>query len=286
MNASASVWNGSGHAGRSMATSMGRATNTSRSTTSCGKTHGRRTPTWVTRSGSHSRPGRRQHPHADPFGVLRRMNLDSCRTPFLGKRVGVVHEAIGAVDPLILHGHDAEVDLDPVPRCEPVPAAVINASRETGSLVMRHGRVEASHRENGRYPLQAAHRPMFAQRLASTSLLNRDADESATMFPCTRKPGATPSSLPATFRGARAETAARIYAEGRTQTYSRLMGRLEGKVAIVTGAGGGIGEATARLMGREGASVVVADINRTEAERVAGELRSAVAAEVDVSDEP
>src|SRR5438477_12351943 len=126
----------------------------------------------------------------------------------------------------------------------------------------------------------------FAQRLASTSLWNRDADESATMVPCTRKPGATPSSLPATFRGARAETAARIYAEGRTQTYSRLMGRLEGKVAIVTGAGGGIGEATARLMGREGASVVVADINRTEAERVAGELRSAVAAEVDVSDEP
>src|SRR5216117_2988443 len=64
------------------------------------------------------------------------------------------------------------------------------------------------------------------------------------------------------------------------------MGRLEGKVAIVTGAGSGIGEATARLMAREGASVVVADINGTEAERVAGELGSAVAAEVDVSDEP
>ena len=64
------------------------------------------------------------------------------------------------------------------------------------------------------------------------------------------------------------------------------MGRLESKVAIVTGAGSGIGEATARLMAREGASVVVADINGTEAERVAGELRSAVAAEVDVSDEP
>src|SRR6266704_2081282 len=63
------------------------------------------------------------------------------------------------------------------------------------------------------------------------------------------------------------------------------MGRLEGKVAIVTGAGSGIGEATARLMAREGASVVVADINGTEAERVAGELGSAVAAEVDVSDE-
>jgi NAD(P)-dependent dehydrogenase (short-subunit alcohol dehydrogenase family) len=64
------------------------------------------------------------------------------------------------------------------------------------------------------------------------------------------------------------------------------MGRLESKVAIITGAGSGIGEATARLMAREGASVVVADINGAEAERVAGPLGSAVAAEVDVSDEP
>ncbi len=63
------------------------------------------------------------------------------------------------------------------------------------------------------------------------------------------------------------------------------MGRLEGKVAVVTGAGSGIGEATARMMSREGARVVVADIRRTEAERVAGELEDAVAAEVDVSDE-
>jgi NAD(P)-dependent dehydrogenase (short-subunit alcohol dehydrogenase family) len=63
------------------------------------------------------------------------------------------------------------------------------------------------------------------------------------------------------------------------------MGRLDGKVAIVTGAGSGIGEATARLMAGEGASVVVADLNRTEAERVAGELDKAVAVEVDVSDE-
>src|SRR5439155_24746562 len=68
-------------------------------------------------------------------------------------------------------------------------------------------------------------------------------------------------------------------------TYSRRMGRLEGKVAIVTGAGSGIGEATARLMAREGASVVVADIDGSAAERVAGELGSAVVAEVDVSDE-
>jgi NAD(P)-dependent dehydrogenase (short-subunit alcohol dehydrogenase family) len=63
------------------------------------------------------------------------------------------------------------------------------------------------------------------------------------------------------------------------------VGRLDGKAAIVTGAGRGIGEATARLMAREGASVVVADLNRVEAERVAGELERAVAVEVDVSDE-
>jgi NAD(P)-dependent dehydrogenase (short-subunit alcohol dehydrogenase family) len=64
------------------------------------------------------------------------------------------------------------------------------------------------------------------------------------------------------------------------------MRRLEGKVAIVTGAGSGIGEATARLMAREGALVVAADINGSEAERVAGGLETAVAVAVDVSDEP
>jgi NAD(P)-dependent dehydrogenase (short-subunit alcohol dehydrogenase family) len=63
------------------------------------------------------------------------------------------------------------------------------------------------------------------------------------------------------------------------------MGRLAGKVAVVTGAGSGIGEATARLMAREGASIVVADINGTGAARVADDLDGAVAAEVDVSDE-
>ena len=63
------------------------------------------------------------------------------------------------------------------------------------------------------------------------------------------------------------------------------MRRLQGKVAIVTGAGSGIGEATARLMAREGALVVVADLNADEARRVAAELDAAVPVEVDVSDE-
>lgn len=38
------------------------------------------------------------------------------------------------------------------------------------------------------------------------------------------------------------------------------MGLLDGKVAIITGAGGGLGEAYARLFAREGASVVVNDL--------------------------
>jgi NAD(P)-dependent dehydrogenase (short-subunit alcohol dehydrogenase family) len=61
--------------------------------------------------------------------------------------------------------------------------------------------------------------------------------------------------------------------------------RLDGKVAIVTGAGSGIGVATARLMVREGAAIVVADVNLAEAERVASELDAALPLRVDVSDE-
>jgi 3alpha(or 20beta)-hydroxysteroid dehydrogenase len=50
------------------------------------------------------------------------------------------------------------------------------------------------------------------------------------------------------------------------------MGRVDGKVAIVTGAARGTGEATARLLAREGAHVVVADVLEEPGRRVAKDL--------------
>ncbi|WP_188881448.1 SDR family NAD(P)-dependent oxidoreductase [Alicyclobacillus cellulosilyticus] len=48
--------------------------------------------------------------------------------------------------------------------------------------------------------------------------------------------------------------------------------RVADKVAIITGAGSGIGEATAKLFAREGAKVVVADVHRENGERVAHDI--------------
>jgi NAD(P)-dependent dehydrogenase (short-subunit alcohol dehydrogenase family) len=66
--------------------------------------------------------------------------------------------------------------------------------------------------------------------------------------------------------------------------------RLDGKVAIVTGAAHGMGEAEARLFAKEGAKVVVADILAKEAEAVAADIRKgngdAVGAAIDVTSEP
>lgn len=63
--------------------------------------------------------------------------------------------------------------------------------------------------------------------------------------------------------------------------------KLKGKVAVITGAGSGIGRATAALFAREGARVVIAEINETSgaetARRIQAEGGEAFSVTTDVS---
>jgi len=62
------------------------------------------------------------------------------------------------------------------------------------------------------------------------------------------------------------------------------MGKLDDKVAIVTGAGQGIGRAIAEKLAAEGATVVVTDLNETTAKEVAGGIGGdALAVRTDVT---
>jgi NAD(P)-dependent dehydrogenase (short-subunit alcohol dehydrogenase family) len=63
------------------------------------------------------------------------------------------------------------------------------------------------------------------------------------------------------------------------------MGRLDGKICVITGAGGGMGREAALLFSEEGAQVCVADVNLEAAESTASEARDAFAQQVDVADE-
>ena len=64
------------------------------------------------------------------------------------------------------------------------------------------------------------------------------------------------------------------------------MGRVAGKVAIITGAASGMGKADAILLAREGASVVVADLNEKDGQAVAAAIgEAAVFMRLDVTDE-
>lgn len=62
-------------------------------------------------------------------------------------------------------------------------------------------------------------------------------------------------------------------------------GELTGRVAVVTGAGRGIGAAIAARLGAEGATVVVSDIDEGAARKVAENIAGAVAVVCDVRDE-
>jgi NAD(P)-dependent dehydrogenase (short-subunit alcohol dehydrogenase family) len=52
------------------------------------------------------------------------------------------------------------------------------------------------------------------------------------------------------------------------------MGRLDGKVAVITGSGAGLGAEAARLFAKEGAAVVVNDVNAQAGEQVAADIRA------------
>ena len=63
-----------------------------------------------------------------------------------------------------------------------------------------------------------------------------------------------------------------------------MAGRLEGKVCVITGAGGGMGADAAVRFAGEGAQVAVADLDGEAAEKVASEV-GGLAVQVDVADE-
>jgi NAD(P)-dependent dehydrogenase (short-subunit alcohol dehydrogenase family) len=63
------------------------------------------------------------------------------------------------------------------------------------------------------------------------------------------------------------------------------MGRLDGKVCVITGAGGGMGRDATILFSEEGAQVCAADVNFVAAQETAAQARDAFAHQVDVADE-
>src|SRR5207237_1213813 len=68
-----------------------------------------------------------------------------------------------------------------------------------------------------------------------------------------------------------------------TQAILRTNMRLKDKVALITGAGSGIGRASALLFSKEGAAVVCVDVNQKAAEETAAMIKNALSVKADVS---
>src|SRR5207237_3263527 len=68
-----------------------------------------------------------------------------------------------------------------------------------------------------------------------------------------------------------------------TQAILREDMRLKDKVALITGAGSGIGRQAALLFSREGAAIVVVDVNEKAAHETVGMIQNAIAVKADVS---
>jgi NAD(P)-dependent dehydrogenase (short-subunit alcohol dehydrogenase family) len=66
-----------------------------------------------------------------------------------------------------------------------------------------------------------------------------------------------------------------MLADPRAERGSQMTGRLDGKVAVITGGGSGIGRATALRFLAEGASVIVADFNESTGQETLGLARQA-----------
>lgn len=78
----------------------------------------------------------------------------------------------------------------------------------------------------------------------------------------------------------------RIAAEKVRERDRSVQGRMSGRISIVTGAAQGFGRGIAEALHREGASVVIADLNLPLAQEVAAALQErALAVRVDVTDE-
>jgi NAD(P)-dependent dehydrogenase (short-subunit alcohol dehydrogenase family) len=77
----------------------------------------------------------------------------------------------------------------------------------------------------------------------------------------------------------------RMFVRVRVAMRESAMGFLDGKVAVVTGAGSGMGKATAMILAREGAKVVAADISGAQEQTVADIGANAIAAQCNISDE-